>query len=124
MLRTTVAALFLLGAGLAPPAAAGGHPPTDAQPLSKILHGLEQEDGFSHFEEIEWGEDGYWEIEYVTTNRVAVEIKVRPTRGRSQAPSGSATPPADPSAAQPLTRDACETAGMAWNDNRNVCGVD
>ncbi len=25
-------------------------------------------------------------------------------------------------AGQPLTRDDCDTAGMAWNDNANVCG--
>jgi hypothetical protein len=24
---------------------------------------------------------------------------------------------------QPLTRGACEEAGMSWNDNANVCGV-
>jgi hypothetical protein len=24
--------------------------------------------------------------------------------------------------AQPLTRPACEKAGMAWNENANVCG--
>ena len=28
-----------------------------------------------------------------------------------------------PSPAQPLTRGACDAAGMDWNDNANVCGV-
>ena len=103
-------------------ASAGAQPPTDAKSLSEILRSIEQEDGFSHFGEIEWDDDGYWEIEYFTTSRMKVEIKVVPSKQASPAPEAqpATVQPAEPTGS-PLTRDACEKASMTWNENANVC---
>jgi len=57
-------------------------PPSDAKPLSEILQSIEQESGFSHFEDIEW-DDGRWEIEYRANDR-RVEVKVDPVSGEAR----------------------------------------
>lgn len=57
-------------------------PPSDAKPLSEILQSIEQESGFSHFEDIEW-DDGHWEIDYRANDR-RVEVKVDPVSGESR----------------------------------------
>jgi hypothetical protein len=43
-------------------------PPSNAQPLSQIVQPLEQRLNPAYFDEIEWDEDGYWEVEYVDRN--------------------------------------------------------
>jgi hypothetical protein len=56
-------------------------PPADAMPLSEILRMLEDRGEIAYFEEIEWDDDGYWEIEYVTREGEKVEIRVDPVSG-------------------------------------------
>jgi hypothetical protein len=75
MLRTVAVALLLGGVTFIQPAKAD--PPSDGKPLSEILQALEQTDDFSHVGEIEWDEEGYWEIEYYkTTGRLRNRVKV------------------------------------------------
>jgi hypothetical protein len=57
-------------------------PPPDAQPLSRILQALEQQGDVAWFDEIEWDDDGYWEIEYLDQRGAKVEIKVDPVSGQ------------------------------------------
>ncbi|HLS67958.1 MAG TPA: PepSY domain-containing protein [Kiloniellales bacterium] len=78
LLAATASALLL-----ATPAFANDDPPpSDAMPLSEILQSIEQESGFSHFEDIEW-DDGRWEIEYRANDR-QVEVKVDPVSGEAR----------------------------------------
>lgn len=56
-------------------------PPSDALPLSEILRGLEQSGEVAYFDEIEWDNDGYWEIEYVRPDGAKVEVKIDPRSG-------------------------------------------
>ncbi|PVA12042.1 PepSY domain-containing protein [Pelagivirga sediminicola] len=58
-------------------------PPADAMKLSEVISALEERvgDELSHIDEIDWDEDGYWEIEYVRTDGAQVEVKIDPTTG-------------------------------------------
>lgn len=57
-------------------------PPADALPLSQILQMVEQEHSVDYVKEVDWDDDGYWEIEYVRQGGGEVEIKVDPQTGR------------------------------------------
>lgn len=80
MIRSMSVAL-LSTALLAIPAFAAP-PPADAMPLSEILRGLEGQADFSHIEDIEWDDDGYWEVEYVRSGGGKVEIRIDPVSGQ------------------------------------------
>ena len=56
-----LAAVLILGFGVAPAATAGDRPPQDAKPLSQVIAGLEKQ-GYGPFSEVEF-DDGRWEIE-------------------------------------------------------------
>jgi hypothetical protein len=66
---------------LAAPARAAP-PPPNAQPLSQILQTLEQQGDVAWFDEIEWDDDGWWEIEYVGTDGARRKINLDPVTGR------------------------------------------
>lgn len=74
-------ALIALSALLLLPASALAQPPADAMPLSQILASIETEGEFSHFDEIDWDDDGYWEIEYYRIDGAKVEINVDAVTG-------------------------------------------
>ncbi len=73
MIRIIAVASLVVALGL--PALAV--PPEDALPLSEILAGIEVEDGFHYFEEIEWDDDGQWVIEYDRRDGSSVEMDAR-----------------------------------------------
>ena len=76
-----LAALPLLGLLIfAPPALAA--PPSDAKPLSEIIKMLEDREDVAYFEEVEWDDDGHWDIEYVRSGGGEVEIEVDPVSGQ------------------------------------------
>ena len=74
----TVGLLFCLGN-----AASADAPPVDAIPMSQIAAAIESVDGFGYFEEIEWDDDGYWEVEYRDTEGRRVKTKIDPISGES-----------------------------------------
>ncbi len=79
MLRLSAAALAGL---LALPALADSLPPADGLPLSSIIAMLENDDRFGAITEVDWDDDGYWEIELIrASNRDKVEIDVDPRTG-------------------------------------------
>ena len=79
----SIALASLMGLSLVVgPALADGPPPPDAMPLSQIVQMLEQQGDVAYFKEIDWDDDGYWEIEYVTTNGGEREITVDPVTGQ------------------------------------------
>lgn len=60
------------------PALADRVPPANAMPLSEILAQIEAAGDVAHFEEVEWDDDGYWEVEYRRTDGARVELKLDP----------------------------------------------
>lgn len=70
-------ALTLCGA----PAMADRTPPTDALTLSAIVAGLETQYDVQFIDEIEWDDDGYWEVEFFTRDGAKVELKINPVTG-------------------------------------------
>lgn len=57
-------------------------PPPNALPLSQIVRMLEDRLNPAYFHEIEWDDDGYWEVEYVDRRGTKVKIKVDPVTGQ------------------------------------------
>lgn len=80
MMRTVSAALLIGALGFAAPAAADP-PPADARPLSEILRIMEERENVAWFEEIEWDDDGYWEIEFHRVGGESAEVRVDPRTG-------------------------------------------
>jgi hypothetical protein len=57
-------------------------PPPDARPASEILRAVEQRPDFRYLRELEWDEDGYWEVEYITRDGGRVELRIDPRTGQ------------------------------------------
>lgn len=72
----TAALLFL-----AAPLAAQSAPPAGALPLSQIIAQVEATPGLAFIDDVDWDDDGYWEVEYRTTEGGRVEIRVDPLTG-------------------------------------------
>ena len=83
MIRLVLPLLAACVLAVALPAAADA-PPSDALPLSQILQALEQQGDVAYFEDVDWDDDGYWEIEYVDRNGSEVEIEVDPVSGQTR----------------------------------------
>lgn len=65
----------------AAPALADRTPPADALPLSAIVTALETQYEIEFIDEIEWDDDGHWEVEFYTTDGAKVELKIDPVTG-------------------------------------------
>lgn len=80
-----ISAPLLLAALVATPARAQDEgdraPPPNALLLSEIVSLVEKREGFRYVDEIEWDEDGFWEITYYTDDRAKVEIRYDPITG-------------------------------------------
>lgn len=75
-MRATLIALFLtLTAGAALAA------PPEGTKLSEIIAKIEQGSDVLYIDEIDWDDDGYYEIEYMTKAGAKVEIKINPKTG-------------------------------------------
>ncbi|NMG38586.1 PepSY domain-containing protein [Chelativorans sp. ZYF759] len=75
-------ALIALSALVFLPTAALAQPPADAMPLSEILASIESEADFSHFDDVDWDDDGYWEIEYYRADGAKVDVDIDPVSGQ------------------------------------------
>lgn len=65
----------------AAPTLADRSPPANALPLSAIVTALEAEYDIQFIDEIEWDDDGYWEVEFYTADGAKVELKIDPVTG-------------------------------------------
>lgn len=74
-----VAACFVLGPL---PALADRYPPPNALPLSQVVRMLEEQLEPAYFDEIEWDDDGYWEVEYIDRRGTKRKVKVDPVTGQ------------------------------------------
>ena len=77
-------ALVPLAALLAFAQPAAAAPPSNAKPLSEIVAALERGGDVAYFDEIEWDDDGYWEVEYYRRDGSKVEVKIDPVTGQSR----------------------------------------
>jgi hypothetical protein len=60
-------------------------PPTGSMPLSQVVAKLETDlSDLGHISEISWEDDGYWEVEYQTTDNREVDIRVDPVTGETR----------------------------------------
>ncbi len=60
-------------------------PPSGSMPLSQVVAKLETNlSDLGHISEISWEDDGYWEVEYQTTDNREVDIRVDPATGETR----------------------------------------
>ncbi len=70
------AALFFISTTLAIPAFA--EPPAGSLPLSEVLRSLEDQGLVSYFLEVQWDEEGYWDLRYIDAAGDPVEARLDP----------------------------------------------
>lgn len=56
-------------------------PPPNAKKLSELIGQVEKRDKFQHVDEIEWSDQGYYDVTYFTSDKAKVEIKLDPISG-------------------------------------------
>jgi len=59
-------------------------PPENALKLSAIIATIEQRDAFQYVSDVEWNDDGYYDVIYFTTDKAKVEMKINPVTGKPQ----------------------------------------
>ena len=60
-------------------------PPAGSMPLSQVVAKLETDlSDLGHISEISWEDDGYWEVEYQTTDNRELDIRVDPATGETR----------------------------------------
>lgn len=76
------AAILTAGLVLGITPALAGAPPQNSQPLSQLLATIERNGDVAYFKDVEWDDDGYYEVEYRTRNGDEREVKVDPVSGQ------------------------------------------
>ena len=66
---------------LAVPAAAQSLPPANGKPLSEIIAGVERSQPVRVFTEIDWDDDGYWDIEFINDSNRRSNVSTDPISG-------------------------------------------
>lgn len=56
-------------------------PPENSMSLSDILQSVETQFNPTYIDEVNWDDDGYWEVEYVDRNGSKRELKIDPITG-------------------------------------------
>ena len=57
-------------------------PPQNSMKLSALVSKVEQRDKFQYIKDVEWDQEGYYEITYYTTDKAKVEIKLDAVSGQ------------------------------------------
>jgi uncharacterized membrane protein YkoI len=76
------AAILTAGLVLGITPALADAPPQNAQPLSQLLATIEQNGDVAYSEDVDWDDNGYYEVEYRTRSGNEREIKVDPVSGQ------------------------------------------
>ena len=81
MRKLTAAAVL----ALMPLSAVAAPPPAEGMNLSGIIAKIETDlgDSLAYIEEVSWDDDGYWEVEYRTTDNAEVDIRLDPITGET-----------------------------------------
>ena len=80
----TVAATMLFGVHAYAQTSERPVPPQDGMKLSEIIAKIEARDKFQYIKEIDWDDDGYYQVDYYTTDKAKVEMKLNPVTGEPQ----------------------------------------
>ena len=59
-------------------------PPQNALKLSEIVSKVEQRPGFRYIDDVQWNDDGYYNVIYFTDDKAKVEMKFNPVTGEPQ----------------------------------------
>ena len=59
-------------------------PPDKALKLSEIVAKVEARDKFRYVSEVDWDDEGFYEVVYFTTDKAKVEIKLDPVTGQTK----------------------------------------
>ncbi|MDO5632823.1 MAG: PepSY domain-containing protein [Paracoccus sp. (in: a-proteobacteria)] len=61
-------------------------PPVGSMKLSEVVAAVENQAGaeLAYIKEVDWDDNGYWEIEYRTTAGARVELRLDPVTGESR----------------------------------------
>ena len=59
-------------------------PPDNALKLSAIIATVEQRDAFHYVSDVEWNDDGYYDVVYFTTDKAKVEMKIDAVTGKTR----------------------------------------
>lgn len=73
-----VPAAFMM---LATAAAADMPPPAGALPLSEVLAKLEAANQIQYVDDVDWDDDGYWDVEFISADGAKVKVKLDPLTG-------------------------------------------
>jgi Peptidase propeptide and YPEB domain len=57
-------------------------PSENALKLSEIIAKIEQRDQFRYIDEIDWADEGYYDVIYYTSDKAKVEIKIDAVTGQ------------------------------------------
>ena len=71
----------LVTAGFLAPAFAQNLPPTGSLPLSQVIAGVEKTQPVRVFTEVEWDDDGYWDIEFINQSNRRTSVRIDPMTG-------------------------------------------
>jgi hypothetical protein len=77
-----ITAAALIGTQAYAQTAASQTPPQNSKKLSQLIASVEQRDKFQYIKDIEWEDEGYYEVTYYTTDKAKVEIKLDPVSGQ------------------------------------------
>ena len=81
MRTLALASLLVLAASGALAQTDASKPPGNAKKLSALIADVEKRDKFQHVDEIQWSDQGYYDMIYLTSDKAKVEIKLDPVSG-------------------------------------------
>ena len=80
-MRPAPAVVIAAALAVAAPASAQMLPPQDALPLSRIVATVEAMDEVATVLEVDWDDDGYWDVEFVDTDNRRSSMRIDPITG-------------------------------------------
>ena len=75
--------LVLVGAASAQ-TSGPAQPPQGGLKLSQIIAKVEAREGFAYISDIEWSQNGYYDVVYMTNDKAKVELHLDPVSGSTR----------------------------------------
>jgi uncharacterized membrane protein YkoI len=82
-MTTRLALVAAAAMAIATPGFAQRLPPSDAKPLSQIVRNVETSLSPRAITEVEWEDDGYWEVTFVDADGRRARVRVDPVTGET-----------------------------------------
>jgi hypothetical protein len=83
-LATGFSLVLLAVGGIAMAQDAPPVPPENAMKLSAVIAAVEGRDSFHYVSQVEWNDEGYYDVVYFTTDKARVELKVDAVTGKNR----------------------------------------